>query len=229
MLMKWYSVGPGYIGTYLEARAPRIMDFSDIQRGFPQPHYIPVTGKPYAVRAAFGFGGDCLARKTGVPADPGIPDDLVVQQVSACPIPIISLISRAKKTTAPVKCLSPTLPISFSTLKAIRGGLPDENVTYGNEWDLYSASMAETSSRVRRAVGKLRAAELMSTMVSLERPAFLQGREKARDQAFEDLGLYREHDWTADGPVSRARRAAWQDLLSSEIEYYVNPLHADAG
>ena len=112
--------------------------------------------------------------------------------------------------------------------KNYRNDLPSESVTYGNEWDLYSATMAETSARVRRSVEKLRPAELMATLVALEKPAFLSGREKARDLAFTDLGLYWEHDWTADGPVSRARRAAWQELLASEIENYVNPLYADS-
>src|SRR5206468_5028849 len=90
------------------------------------------------------------------------------------------------------------------------------------------ASMSETSARARRSVEKLRVGELMATLVSLQRPDFLRGREPARDQAFMDLGLYWEHDWTADGPVSRSSRAAWQELLASEIEAYVNPLHADS-
>ena len=117
----------------------------------------------------------------------------------------------------------------FEDFEATHGAaLPTETVTYGNEWDLYCASMAETSARVRRSVEKLRAAELMAALVSLGKPGFLHGREPARDLAFTDLGLYWEHDWTADGPVSRAHRAAWQELLASEIEYYVNSLHADA-
>ena len=69
---------------------------------------------------------------------------------------------------------------------------------------LYSASMSETSARVKRAVEKLRAAEAMAALVSLQRTNFMHGREAARDVAFNDLGLYWEHDWTADGPVSRA-------------------------
>ena len=42
-----------------------------------------------------------------------------------------------------------------------------------------------------------------------------------------NLGLYWEHDWTADGPVPRSDRAAWQEELATEIESYVNSLHAD--
>ena len=55
----------------------------------------------------------------------------------------------------------------------------------------------------------------------------MTGREAARDQAFLDLGLYWEHDWTADGAVSRDSRRDWQRKLVNEIEAYVNPLHTD--
>ncbi len=106
--------------------------------------------------------------------------------------------------------------------------LPTISVTHGNEWELYSASMAETSARVRRSVEKLRPAELAATLVSLKEPAFLQDREPARDLAFTNLGLYWEHDWTADGPVARPVRAAWQERLAAEIEAYVDSLHSDA-
>ena len=33
---------------------------------------------------------------------------------------------------------------------------------------------------------------------------------------------YLEHDWTADGPVPRAQRAAWQRRLADQIGRYVN-------
>jgi hypothetical protein len=56
----------------------------------------------------------------------------------------------------------------------------------------------------------------------------MTGRETARDLAWMDLGLYWEHDWTADGPVSRAARAAWQRRLAGEIADYVGTLYSDA-
>ncbi len=230
VLMKWYSVGPNYIGTYLEAQSPAdSVDCLTSNAGFLSRTTNPLTGKPYAVRGAFGFGGDCLARKTGLPADPGIPEDLGVKKVIGWPYTDHFFdTARQKSDSTRQVIVSNTTDFFQDFGKTYGADLPAENVTHGNEWELYSAFMAETSSRVRRAVEKLRPAELMSTMVSLQKPTFLQGRDKARDLAFADLGLYWEHDWTADGPVSRARRAAWQDLLSSEIDNYVNPLYADA-
>src|SRR5690606_37607697 len=43
--------------------------------------------------------------------------------------------------------------------------LPAETVSYGNEWDLYSASMNETTAKVRRATEKLRNAEAIAAVV----------------------------------------------------------------
>jgi len=102
--------------------------------------------------------------------------------------------------------------------------LPTKTVTYGNEWDLYSASMSETSARAKRAVEKLRTAELLATLVSLKFPDFMRRHAAARDRAFTDIGLFWEHNWTADGPVSRPQRAAWQNQLAANIEAYVDSI-----
>jgi alpha-mannosidase len=106
--------------------------------------------------------------------------------------------------------------------------LDAQSVTYGNEWDLYSASMAETSARAKRAVEKLRSAELLATLVSLKSPEFTRRHAPARDRAFTKIGLYWEHNWTADGPISRGERAAWQEEVVTGIESYVNSLQSDA-
>ena len=231
ILMKWYSLGPRLMGTYLEAGDPEFaVSFLDTNPAFLSRYMDVKSGKPYSVRGAFGFGGDTLARKTGVPADPGIPKEPGVQQgVIGFPYTDhFHVIAKKQSTKSRQVIVSNTTDFFQDFEKQYGADLPSESVTYGNEWDLYSASMVETSARVRRSVEKLRAAELMSTLVSLQKPNFLKGREKSRDQAFTDLGLYWEHDWTADGPVSRSRRAAWQEMLAGEIEYYVNPLHDDA-
>ena len=108
-------------------------------------------------------------------------------------------------------------------------GLPEYNASFGNEWDLYTSSMQEVSSRVRRSVEKLRAAEAMAALVSVKRSAFMTGRNLERDRAWLNLGLYWEHDWTADSyVVPREARAAWGRRLVGEIEAYVDTLHADA-
>src|SRR5581483_10846093 len=117
----------------------------------------------------------------------------------------------------------------FQDFEATYGGsLPTVAASFGNEWDLYCASMAEVSARVKRAVEKLRSAEAMATLVSLQNPGFMTDRRAARDQAWMNLGLYWEHDWTADGPVSRQARGDWQRRIAGEIEAYVNKLQTDA-
>jgi alpha-mannosidase len=100
--------------------------------------------------------------------------------------------------------------------------------SYGNEWELYSASMAEVSARVKRALEKLRSADALATLVSLQNPAFMNNRITARDKAMLNFGLYYEHNWTADGPVSRAARADWQRKIAGEITSYVNNLYSGA-
>ncbi|SFF27361.1 glycosyl hydrolase-related protein, partial [Nitrosomonas sp. Nm166] len=100
--------------------------------------------------------------------------------------------------------------------------------SYGNEWELYSASMSEVSARIKRAVEKLRSADALATLVSLKNPAFMDSRIAARDKAMLNFGLYFEHNWTADGPVSRAARADWQRKIAGEITSYVNSLYRDA-
>lgn len=106
--------------------------------------------------------------------------------------------------------------------------LPRFSAAFGNEWDLYVASVSEMAARVRRAVEKLRTAEALATLVSSRRPELLGDRHEARDVAFMNLGLFWEHNWTADGPVARKTRAAWGRRLAEEIEEYVNDLEADA-
>jgi alpha-mannosidase len=89
--------------------------------------------------------------------------------------------------------------------------------------------MAEVSARVRRAVEKLRNAEALAALVSLENPGFMTGREAERDQAWVNLGLYWEHAWTADSTtISREARAAWERRTAQQIEHYVDALHRDA-
>ncbi len=108
------------------------------------------------------------------------------------------------------------------------GGLETFSASFGNEWELYVASLAEVSARVKRATEKLRNAEAMATLVSLKNPGFMTNRIVARDKAMLNFGLYFEHNWTADGPVSRTARANWQRQLESEITTYVDTLHDDA-
>jgi alpha-mannosidase len=103
--------------------------------------------------------------------------------------------------------------------------IPTESTGLGNEWDLYSASMQEVSSSVRRATEKLRSAEALETLVSLKQPEFPTQFIPARDKAWAAFGLFWEHDWTADNPkLARSIRADWQRRVAAEITSYVDEL-----
>ena len=223
VLMKWHSLEPGgnkHSGGYAEAFDPvAAINFLDSNPGFLIRYRAPGASEPYSVRAAFGFGWDALNRKTGEPYTPN--PNIYVQTEH------FHVIAKAQ-TTPKCQVVVSNQEDFFRDFEALYGKqLPSQCVTYGNEWDLYSASMVETSARVKRSVEKLRAAEALAALVSLKTPGFLKGRESARDRAFINLGLYWEHDWTADGPITRSQRAAWQNMLATEIESYVEKLHTD--
>ena len=108
-------------------------------------------------------------------------------------------------------------------------GLETYAAAFGNDWDIYVASMPEVSARIKRAAEKLRSAEAMATLVSLDDPSFMASRIAARDQAMMNFGLYYEHDWTADSPIiSRTTRANWSRSVEKELTGYVDNLYADA-
>ena len=102
--------------------------------------------------------------------------------------------------------------------------LPAESVTYGNEWDLYCASMNETTAKVRRALEQLRGAEALYTLIALKNKNFANGLDDIRRLAWESYGMYWEHDWTADGPTSRRDRADWQIKISKQVTAYTDTL-----
>jgi alpha-mannosidase len=61
-------------------------------------------------------------------------------------------------------------------------------------------------------VEKLRAAEALARLVSFRSPAFLAGRQEARDRAFQALGLYWEHDLNMIGR-ELGPRLAWRGWI----------------
>ncbi len=102
--------------------------------------------------------------------------------------------------------------------------LPSESVTYGNEWDLYSASMNETTAKVRRATEKLRTAEALASVVSLTHPGFADYLTPARNKAWDTFGYYWEHDWTGDSKLALKERPTWQNRLQQHLTSYVDTL-----
>jgi alpha-mannosidase len=203
VLMKWNSllVNNAHMGGYAEARDPSaIVDFLDADPEFLRRY-------PYRVIGAFGKGWD----------DPKTFTDEFVKTARA-------------KTTPTRQVIVSNEEDFFKDFEANYGAkLPVFAGSFGNEWDLYSASMPETTARVRRAVERLRNAEAMATLVSLHDSNFMEGRKEERALAWINLGRYWDHDWTADSQwVRREERAAFQARLAAQIEDYVEALERDA-
>ncbi len=205
VLMKWNSMlnGNQSMGGYAEARDPAaVVDF--VTDGAPFNGFA--ARYPYPVIGCFGKGWDDLQTLT----------------------PEFVSVAKAK-TNASRQVIVSNESDFFDDFAPLYGaGLARESVSYGNEWELGAASIAEVSASVKRSVEKLRAAEAMATLVALVQPSFLDGRNAARDLAFLDMGLYWEHCWSGGPGVSDAQRNAWQRKLRDEIAAYVYPLHDDA-
>ena len=202
VLMKWNSqfVSNQSFGGYAEAFDPmQSIIFAETNAGFQTKYPFPVIG-------AFGRGWDGLQYTS---------DEFVT---------IAQQNSNANR-----RIIVSNQEDFFRDFEANYGaGLETFAAAYGNEWDTLVASMAEVSARVKRSTEKLRSAEAMATLVSLNNPAFMTPRVAERDKAMIDMGLYFEHDWTADGPVSRTTRANWSKQVESEISGYVDKLGSDA-
>jgi alpha-mannosidase len=202
ILMKWYSKpGPSYsLGGYAEARFPSTAVDELSSKTFGANY-------PYSVAGAFGQGNDDLKTLN------------------------LDMQNTAKNATnAQRKVIVSNEVDFFQDLESTYGAvLPGFTASFGNEWEIYCASLAEVSARVKRAVEKLRGAEAIATLVSLKNPSFLGGREIDRDVAWMDLGLYWEHNFGMVAITGELvdKRIAWQRRLASEIESYVDALLSD--
>lgn len=204
LLLKWNSllVNNEHMGGYAEARDPAaIVDFVD-----SDPEFI--ARYPYSVIGAFGKGWDDVKTLT---------DEFVT-------------VAKQKTTDTRQVIVSNEVDF-FEDFKSVYSdAIPTFSGSFGNEWDLYFAAIAELSARVKRATERLRGAEAMATLVALMDPSFLNGREEARDQAWMNFGLFWEH---CVGMVGRAgqivqQRLDWQRTLVEEIEEYIGRLQRDS-
>ena len=203
ILLKWYSIYTGgpHIGTYLEAReTTKNIEFVDNSPVFRKAY-------PYNVIGLFGEGGDDLQTSNE------------------------NFLDAARKLSTPQReVIVSNEEDFFRDFEQQYGSiLPEVKVSYGNEWDMYSASMAELSASVRRSTERLRAAEAMATLVSFKQPDFYDRRVDARRDAWAGMGLYWEHDWTADSKIlPRDARRDWQRRTALKITSYVDSLASDA-
>ena len=202
ILMKWNVLTPGrnLMGNYLEARdLPKAIKHVETDPAFRSAY-------PYSVVGIFGRGGDDLETYT----------DQFVKTARS-------------ETTKDRKVIVSNMTDFFEYFEKTYGKtLPEFSGGFGNEWDTYTASVSELSARVRRSVEKLRGAEAMASLVSTQQPHFMDSRREARDNAWMSLGIYWEHDWTADGPIARRDRVMWGHRTAEQIERYVDTLHSDA-
>jgi alpha-mannosidase len=207
ILMKWNSLhGPDNesLGGYAEARRPSqaldTVTTNAAANGFAARY-------PYDTIGVFGQGWDDFSTR-----------NLLIQQTCKA------------DTDSTRTCIVSDSVDFFREFDASYGqAIPTVAASFGNEWDLSPASMAEVSARVKRSLESLRSAEALATLVSLRDPSFLEGRDAARDRAFLDLGLFFEHDFENGGPgVAGPVRIAWQRQVATEIEAYSTALAADA-
>lgn len=212
VVMKWYVYDEGKtapLGGYAELRTtmkskdPVAEVGSMINRLDAMCDTVSVTSKyPYNVVGAFGYGHDDL--KT-----------LLVD-------PFITV---AKQYTTPERRVRVSIYEDFfEDIAQNYTHLPSEMVTYGNEWDLYPASMNETTANMRRATEKLRTAEALAAIVSLRENNFADDLTAMRDKAWNSFGLYWEHDWTGDSRVGSYERPDWQIGLQKNLTSYVDTL-----
>lgn len=200
--MKWNTMASTYegIGGYAEAAFPAtIVNYLDNDATFR-------SRWPWDVSAAFGYGGDRLETMTS------------------------AFITASQQHSNPNRRVIVSNEVDFfeDFLASYGDQIPNFSGSFGNEWELHQASLAAVTAAFRRAIEKLRAAEALATIAAWRNPAFLAGRETARDAAFMAAGLFYEHDWTADGPVPASQRAQFQRDELAKLESYVNALHADA-
>ncbi len=202
VVMKWNTMRNGNqsIGGYGEARNPtNAVNYLDTDATF-------ASSWPWPVSAAFGYGWDDMQTTTGAFVSAS-------QSLSNASRRVI--VSNEKDF--------------FDDFTTNYGSqIPTFSGSFGNEWELYSASMGEVTAAFKRKVEQLRTAEALATVATLLDPTFMNGRETARDQAFMAAGLFYEHDWTADGPVARSRRAQFERDELTLLTNYVDGLQSAA-
>ena len=201
VVMKWNtSNGNESLGGYAEARFPDgAVRYMTGDAGFR-------SRWPYDVMAAFGYGHDDFQTTT----------DIMIR----------TAMSMSTPTRRVIVSNETDFFVDFMATYGTR--IPTYTGSFGNEWDLLTASLADATARMRRAVEKLRTAEAIAAVVALRDPTILAGREVARDEAFLRMGMYYDHDWTADTPMGRTPRLNFQRDSVARVEGYVNALHDES-
>jgi len=140
ILLKWYNADGGgayFPGGYAETRTPgSTIDDLTAKCG--------TAGYNYNIAGGFGVGGDDLET---------LNDNLVATAITKSSVPATRQVYVSNEVDF------------FRDFETTYGSsLPSVTQTFGNEWDLSCASLAEVSARVKRSIEKLRAAEAMAAI-----------------------------------------------------------------
>jgi alpha-mannosidase len=200
VLMKWYSLSSENknLGGYAEARNHEL--------SIVQCKNLMESNKyPYHISGAFGYGWDDLKTLT---------DEF----------PTVA----KQHTDEHYQVIVSNETDFFEDFDKNYGkDLPSETISYGStEWGIGVASMAEVSASVKRAIEKLRAAESLYTLVALKDKEFAENLAEMKEKAWIACGLFFEHNWTADGPITRKQRADWQRKMALQLTNYVDSLYS---
>lgn len=209
VMMKWYSLNPEFVSkpTVFRYNLGKYLETDNIPNAILDCQALLNDHKryPYHIAAAFGKGGDALQTLT---------DDFpkIASEASSDDYQVI---------------VSNEVDFFRDMEKHYGRVLPNETLSYGTtEWGTAVATMAELSASVKRAIEKLRTAELMQTLVARQLPDFATDLADLRRQAWFACGLYYEHDWTADSPdITRKQRAEWQRRIANQLFSYVDTLY----
>ena len=200
VLMKWYSLTYNQgLGGYAEAFVPNtaVDQCQDKLNSVAFPHNYP-----YTVAGAFGRGWD-----NTLTLDSSFP---TVAQ------------NRSDATT---QCYVSNMKDFFQDFNTTYGAsLPSESLSYGNEWDLDCASIAEVTARMRKGIERLRSAEAVATLAARHDPAVWTSMDAAREQAMIAIGLYWEHNFGIGGVADANERATWERGLEASVTSYSTQL-----
>ena len=200
LLMKWYP---------LFESNQSIGGYAEARHSWPQEGILLKSPKyPYRIVGLFGKGWDDLETLTR------------------------EMITNAKMMSFGNKrevIVSNEIDFFQDFEKTYGDKIPSQSYGFGNEWELYSAYMQETTSRMLRNIEKLRGAEALATLVSLRDNEFMDKYSALRDSAWMSVGLFWDHDWgTVDRYNYVDERISWQKHLENVVGRYVNRLYDDA-
>ncbi len=198
ILMKWYSMyGPNAeLGGYSEMLEPSV--------AVRQMDELCGTDRyPYRIAGAFSKGWD-NARNFS-----------------------IDVHALAKHRTLPgTQVILSNEMDFFHDFEATYGEvLPSETLAYGNEWDLYPASLPAVTAQLRRSMEELRTAEALAALADRASPGRYSDLDPLKEDFYYGLSVYGLHGWTADGPwVSREDFAEWARQQQVKVTRYVDTL-----